>query len=185
MCRVRTHELGRDTRAVAQARRAVADMLERWELPSLVRDAELLVSELVTNSVLHGRSDVTLTLAVADGALEVGVTDRSTQLPVQRHRSSSRSAAVRPCPGSVAAADWWAEGGRGLRLVDMVSDEWGIVPLVTGKQVWFRLAVDSSWPHRSACPCAGDDLERMRLESGRFAVATPGPWDDGDDGDDV
>ena len=160
MCRVRTRELGRERRAVADARREVVGMLVRWDLPSLTRDAELLVSELVTNAVVHGRSDVTLSLAVADGALEVGVTDRSPRQP-----------------GSAVAADWWAEGGRGLRLVDLLADEWGVAPIATGKQVWFRLAVDSNWPHRTDCPCQGDALGRVRLESGRFAVPTPGPWD--------
>lgn len=50
--------------------------------------------------------------------------------------------------------------------------------LADGKQVWFRLSVDQAWPHLTDCPCAGEDLQRVRLESGRFAVAAPGPWDD-------
>ena len=163
MCRVRTLDLGDDTRAVAAARRATVELLDLWDLDDLRADAELLVSELVTNAVLHGRSGVTLTVAVADGVLEVGVTDRSPMLPSPR-------------TGDIGDAPWRAEGGRGLRMVDRLADEWGVAALPDGKQVWFRLSVAEQWPHRTDCPCGGEDLERVRLESGRFAVAA-GPWD--------
>jgi anti-sigma regulatory factor (Ser/Thr protein kinase) len=160
MCRVVRQELGGTIAAVAAARRFVALHLRRWDLESLVSDAELLTSELVTNAVLHAWGDVTLTLAVAEGVAEVGVSDRSSDLPEQRPRT------------------WRAEGGRGLRLVDLVAREWGVVTVDGGKQVWFRLDIDTSWQHLSDCPCGGDDLERVRLESGRYAVAAHGPWDD-------
>ena len=163
MCRVRTLDVGDDTRAVAAARRTIVELLELWHLSDLRSDAELMVSELVTNAVLHGRSAVTLTVAVADGVLEVGVTDRSPILPSPRTRESGDAA-------------WRAEGGRGLRMVDRLADEWGVAGLSDGKQVWFRLSVDEHWAHRTDCPCGGDQLERVRLESGRFAVAA-GPWD--------
>ena len=167
MCRVRTIDVGDDPHAAAAARRATATQLDRWELDELRPDAELLVSELVTNAVLHSRGDVSLTLAVADGMLEVGVTDPGPRLPPKRGLA-----------GGAPGPPWTAEGGRGLRLVDRLSVEWGVVTLTRGKQVWFRLEVGNGWPHRTACPCAGEDLERVRLESGRWAVATPGPWDD-------
>ena len=163
MCRVRTVDVGDDPQAVATARRVTAAQLDRWELDELRADAELLVSELVTNAVLHSSGDVSLTLAVADGMLEVGVADPGPRLPPQR---------------SPGGPPWTAEGGRGLRLVDRLSVEWGVVTLSRGKQVWFRLEVGTGWPHRTACPCAGEDLERVRLESGRWAVAAPGPWDE-------
>ena len=163
MCRVRTLDLGDDTRAVAAARRTTVQLLELWELTDLRADAELMVSELVTNAVLYGRSAVALTVAVADGVLEVGVTDRSPLLPAPRMAAAGQ-------------APWRAEGGRGLRMVDQLADEWGVAALAEGKQVWFRLSVDERWPHRTDCPCAGEDLEQVRLESGRVAVAS-GPWD--------
>jgi anti-sigma regulatory factor (Ser/Thr protein kinase) len=165
MCRVRTIDVGDDPHAVATARRATVVQLDRWELDDLRHDAELLVSELVTNAVLHSRGDVALTLAVADGMLEVGVTDPGAGLRPQRSLEGS------------AGPPWTAEGGRGLRLVDRLSVDWGVVAMSRGKQVWFRLEVGAAWPYRTACPCAGEDLERVRLESGRWAVAAPGPWD--------
>lgn len=160
MCRVVSQELAPDLSAVSQARRAVRAVLDRWELTPLMPDTELLVSELVTNALVHARSDTALTLAVADGILEVGVTDKAPGVPAPPADETNP-----------------AEGGRGLRLVELVSDEWGVVELPEGKQVWFRLDVGESWPHRTACPCGGEDLERVRLQSGRYAVATPGPWD--------
>jgi anti-sigma regulatory factor (Ser/Thr protein kinase) len=160
MCRVVSQELGGTIAAVAEARRFVAHHLRRWGLDSLVSDAELLTSELVTNAVLHARGDViTVIVAVAEGVAEIGVSDRSSDLPEQRPHT------------------WRAEGGRGLRLVDLVAREWGVAPVVGGKQIWFRLDIDASWPHRTDCPCGGGDLERVRLESGRYAVAAHGPWD--------
>ena len=159
MCRVASQEFGGTIAAVAEARGFVTQHLRRWGLESLVSDAELLTSELVTNAVLHARGDVTVT---ARGGRR-GRRDRrerpSSDLPEQRSRT------------------WRAEGGRGLRLVDLVALEWGVATVAGGKQIWFRLDIDASWPHRTDCPCGGDDLERVRLESGRYAVAAHGPWD--------
>ncbi len=170
MCRVVTQELEPEMGAVADARRAVTSALQRWELPTLAPDAELLVSELVTNALVHARTGTSLTLAVADGMLEVGVADRSPD-SVPHARTVDDA-------GEAAVEDWRAEGGRGLQLVELVSDEWGVSVMPEGKQVWFRIGVDQNWPHLTDCPCAGEDLERVRLQSGRYAVAAPGPWDD-------
>jgi anti-sigma regulatory factor (Ser/Thr protein kinase) len=159
MCRVTSTQLESSLAAVADARTFVSAALRRWDLASLVMDAELLTSELVTNAVLHARSGVTVTVAVADGTAEIGVTDESTAAPAPRS----------PIPS--------IEGGRGLRLVDRVAEDWGVAYLDLGKQVWCRLDVGVDWAHRSSCPCGGDDLSRVRLESGRWAVAAPGPWD--------
>lgn len=159
MCRVASLQLAETTAAVAEARSFVVAALRRWDLGALVVDAELLTSELVTNAVLHARTEVLLSVAVAEGTAEIGVTDTSPDPP--RTRSHS----------------WAAESGRGLRLVDSVAREWGVANLTGGKQVWFRLDIDSDWPHLTDCPCAGSELGRVRLESGRWAVPRHGPWD--------
>ena len=164
MCRVRSLELDPAPPAAPPPRRYTVGLLDRWDLAALRPDAELLVSELVTNAVLHGRSRITLTLAVAEGVLEVGVADRSPMVP--------------ELPLTASIPDQWvAEGGRGLHLVDQVADEWGVAAMPDAKQVWFSLDVGEDWPHRTACPCGGADLGRVRLQSGRYAVAAPGPWD--------
>lgn len=184
MCRVVTHALGPGVGAAALAREAVRTRLQLWEMPDLLIDATLLVSEVVTNAVLHGRGEVSLTLAVAHGQLEIGVTDEDpTRLPVRRGPGTGDGATtVRPDPGAqpgppTDASPMWAEGGRGLRLLDSLSDDWGVARLAGGKQVWFRLSVPDRWPYRTQCPCGGDDLEAVRLESGARVLAVAGPWD--------
>jgi anti-sigma regulatory factor (Ser/Thr protein kinase) len=108
-----------DTAAVRAARQFViaspaVDGVDRGLL-------EMAVSELVTNAVLHARTDFVVTLARLDGAVRVEVTDASTVLPRQRQVDSS----------SVT--------GRGLTIVASVADRWGYEPTATGKTVWFEM----------------------------------------------
>lgn len=161
MCRVVAQSFRRGPRAAAQARRLSTQCLERWELPELSRTAALLTSELVTNALVHARSPVRVVVAVAGGTVEVGVTDWNSHRP----RLKRQQARWEPSRGQ----------GRGLLLVEELSDEWGSVDVTAGKQVWFSLQADS-WPYRTGCTCRGDDLERVRLGSGRFAAAMPEPW---------
>ena len=91
-------------------------------------DALLLISELVTNSVLHGGPPIVLAIDCDGSGLHVRVRDGATQPPV----------------GRGAGAD--AESGRGMSLVDLISDTWGVEPVADehgiGKEVWFELAAD-------------------------------------------
>lgn len=82
-------------------------------------DAVLLVSELVTNSVLHGGPPVVVAVDCDGTALQVRVRDGSAQLPVRRE------------------ADLSAENGRGMALLQDISAEWGVDPQPDGKHVWF------------------------------------------------
>lgn len=163
MCRVVTRELDGASGSAGDARRFVSDALEGWGLGELVVDSQLLVSELVANAVQHADSAVGVSVSVADGTLEVGVSDGSQVLP-------------RPPGGRGRTSDRLAESGRGLYLVNQLADAWGTALLPEGKQVWFRLVVDSDWPHLTSCPCGGKDLDRVRLDSGRYTVRVPGPW---------
>jgi anti-sigma regulatory factor (Ser/Thr protein kinase) len=168
VCRVANAEFGAGPTSSASARHLVSDLLERWELPSLIEDAELLTGELVNNAVGHASTGLALVVAVAEGILEIGVTDSHPQsIPF-----------VKPKQGMAVEAreEVLAESGRGLLLVGLLADEWGVVGLPQGKQVWFRLSTND-WSYDSACPCHGDDLDRVRLESGRYALAVAGPWD--------
>ncbi len=87
----------------------------------VVEDAVLLVSELVTNSVLHGGPPLVVAVDCTEAALQVRVRDGSPQLPT---------------PRDAARGD---ENGRGLALVDAMSDEWGVERDADGKHVWFVL----------------------------------------------
>lgn len=97
-------------------------------LPSDVVDtAELLVSELVTNAVVHAGTPVDLEVAVVDhDTVVVQVTDGSVHAP-----------AARPF-------DQTAGTGRGLLLIEELADHWGVTEMPDGKTVWFCLAVEPS-----------------------------------------
>lgn len=90
-----------------------------------VEDAELLVSEIVTNAVRHGDPVITLSVEADEDSLRVAVSDGSNVLPVS--------------PRQVSPA---LPSGRGLLLVARVATEWGVATDSPGdgKTVWFRIA---------------------------------------------
>lgn len=108
------------------ARRFVRGRLRAWNLEIDEDDEDdvaLMVSELVTNVVLHAHTEAVVRIALRDGCLRVEVSDRSAQ-PVE----------VRPhAPGS--------ETGRGLRIVDALAADWGVRAVDGGKIVWFEVPV--------------------------------------------
>ncbi|WP_148573507.1 ATP-binding protein [Nocardioides caldifontis] len=116
----------------------------------LVDDVTLLVSELVTNAVVHAGTDIELTCAVLeDGGVRVEVDDASSHLP------SARSYGSR------------AGTGRGLRLLQDLADTWGADATRTGKRVWFELGASSAGttPGRRARRAAeGPPLTRSQPE---------------------
>ena len=85
--------------------------------------AQLLVSELVTNSILHAQTIVGVVVTVYDGGLRVSISDSSP-------------AEVTPRPASETSTT-----GRGLDLVRLLADELGFVTRPAGKEVWFSLGV--------------------------------------------
>jgi anti-sigma regulatory factor (Ser/Thr protein kinase) len=92
--------------------------------PDLVDNAELLVSEIVTNAVRHGAPNLRLMVVVQDGGLSIQVADGSSRLPVARARSAAH-----------------ASSGRGLEIVELLAASWGaeVDPATGGKTVWFRV----------------------------------------------
>ncbi|MFI1394327.1 SpoIIE family protein phosphatase [Streptomyces sp. NPDC020681] len=110
--------------AVAHARRFTSRTLRAWRVAE-ERDAILLiVSELVTNALVHTQGQIRLDLMLAGERLRVAVSDSSPRAPVR--------------PASVS---WEATGGRGIMLVEAVSESYGSVPLSGGKQVWAETLV--------------------------------------------
>ncbi|QFR97812.1 SpoIIE family protein phosphatase [Streptomyces tsukubensis] len=110
---------------VAEAREELKGLLYDWERPDQVETAILLASELLGNVLVHTDQAAVLA-AEASGEpgrrrLLVEVTDRGDELPHQR------------VPGEMASS------GRGLMLLDILSDEWGVRPEPEGKTVWFVL----------------------------------------------
>lgn len=118
--------------AAATARRAVADALIGCEVGEDVRDTVvLLADELVTNAVVHARTSLQLDLVVTATEIRAIVTDASSVVP-------------RPRSEVVLAPEDLAEGGRGLRLVELLSTRWGVEPIASGKRIWFTVRSDST-----------------------------------------
>ncbi|MFS0693957.1 SpoIIE family protein phosphatase [Streptomyces nitrosporeus] len=111
--------------APGRARRLARRALGRWGLDAVSDEAELLVSEVVTNAVRYAERPVTLRLLRTD-VLRCEVGDDAPQLPRQRRARDTD------------------EGGRGLFLVNRLARRWGATRLSTGKVVWFEMAVPGS-----------------------------------------
>ena len=170
MCRMRTTTLDPDASSAAKARSFLRASMRRWEITEPQDSALLLTSELVTNAVVHARTRVALTVAIAKATLEVAVADRNMRLPRPRYAPEQAPPTSTPL--------WLEDGGRGLLIVNALADEWGIAEERHGKHVWFRLAVDETWPHSTSCPCGGADLhDAVSLGSGRRVRHIAGPWD--------
>lgn len=125
-------ELDRSQGAPAGARNGVRDLFrgladpDRDRVDSLAADVELVVSELVTNAVVHGTGPITLRVRVIDAFVSVGVQDCGLDVP-QLH-----------------GADPSREGGRGMAVVAGLVSDWGVrVDGDTGKEVWAILAVQA------------------------------------------
>ncbi|WTO80850.1 SpoIIE family protein phosphatase [Streptomyces sp. NBC_00210] len=115
--------------AVAHARRFTSRTLRSWHVTQ-ERDAILLVvSELVTNALVHTQGPVRLDLTLAGERIRVAVSDMSPRAPVKPARM-----------------DWEATGGRGILLVEAVSTSYGSVPLGGGKQVWGEIVLSPREP---------------------------------------
>lgn len=112
--------------SIAQARRFTVQTLARWALGQLRDDTELLVSELTTNALLHGGGAAELRLAADGRELRVEVHDVSPMLPSARNYGVTSTT------------------GRGLRMVDLLSADWGAEPTENGKRVWFTLPLAGS-----------------------------------------
>lgn len=82
----------------------------------------LLTSELVTNGVLHARTDLVLGVTVAPDTVMVSVADRDGREPELQSSTDEQA------------------GGRGIMLIDEVADDWGTVVDGDGKTVWFAVS---------------------------------------------
>ena len=110
---------------VARARRLVRAALGRWGLNADVPDVELLVSELVSNAVRHGRGRICMLLSLAGDRMYLDVRDGGHgSTPTVRERTDL--------------------GGRGLRIVQHLADRWGTKVNDAGTSVWARRHVLSS-----------------------------------------
>ena len=110
------------------AREELTRLLRGWGDEDDRHAVLLLVSELVTNVVLHVRSPMTVHVERDDDLLRVQVDDSSLVPPVRREARADRP------------------GGRGLLLLDTLAGEWGVLTGGSGKSVWFELRAATSPP---------------------------------------
>ncbi|MEU4264776.1 ATP-binding SpoIIE family protein phosphatase [Streptomyces argenteolus] len=116
---------------VAASRQQLRELLHDWADGEQVDAAVLMVSEMATNVLVHTDGDALLVAEVSgergERRLRVVVGDSSDELPHKR------------CPGEMASS------GRGLVLMEMLADAWGVDPQGEGKSIWFEL-YESSEP---------------------------------------
>jgi PAS domain S-box-containing protein len=112
--------------SASAARRFVADAIGWSPLActAVADTAVLLVSEVVTNAVLHAGTAIKVTVRVEQASVRVEVRDGSVALPSRRHY------------------DEGAATGRGLELVDLLATTWGTEQESNGKVVWFEVSLD-------------------------------------------
>lgn len=181
MCRHVSRTLPPRPRSVPEARSLLQECLTEWGLTEQLDDAQLTLSELVTNAVLHGRPPVRVEVGCVDGSLELAVVDADPTLPVVRPHRDDLGQDLDHVLGVEAGLDGSAEerdprldvgaagsiaGGRGLLLVEALASRWGSTPVPGGgKAVWLQLPVEDSWPPAAACTC-DHDPEAVQMPSG-------------------
>ena len=131
----RTRSFPAVAQSVHAARRFTVDALA-GSPPDVLEAVELMVSELATNCIRHEGAAFRLAVTRGGGEIRVEVTDSGTGTPTMRT----------PRPEEPS--------GRGLRIVDMLSERWGVEPEdPAGKTVWFALAATDA---ETSSACAAD-----------------------------
>ncbi|GAA3990260.1 SpoIIE family protein phosphatase [Streptomyces plumbiresistens] len=115
---------------VAVARQQLRELLHDWASADQVDSAVLLLSETLTNVLVHTDADALLLAEVrgdpGERRMRIEVTDTSDDLPHKRR------------PGELASS------GRGLVLIELLADVWGVDPRGEGKSIWFELCESSA-----------------------------------------
>ena len=115
-------EMAGEPASAGSARRFVAETLQRWDAANDLDTVSLLVSELVSNAILHARSDFEVSVLLRSHTIRIEVDDQSEALPVPRE------------------ADFDDDSGRGMALVEALAIGWGVTERDgTGKTVWFEV----------------------------------------------
>ncbi|MBT2230524.1 ATP-binding protein [Nonomuraea sp. NEAU-A123] len=123
-------DLSDDPAIIGQARDLVRETLTSWNLHDLIDDITLVISELVTNALIHGAPPIRLCLGLTPEAVTGYVYDQGAGRPrclTVRHDS---------------------DHGRGLSIVAALTDEWRYepAPCGTGKTIWFSRTLEPASP---------------------------------------
>ncbi len=120
--RVLARRLPPQPSSVPVARRLVRELLAGAGREDLLEAAQLLVSEIVTNAMLHAGTVIDVRASLQEDGLRVEIGDGSPHLPTRRRYA--------PTAGT----------GRGVMLLERLVDDWGVTRHDDGKTVWFRLS---------------------------------------------
>ncbi len=110
-----------DLRSARTARRFVAGVLDGWGFDELQDGVALLVSELVTNAVVHAHSEVELAVHLRPHRVRIEVIDTARDHVRRRDAKDDE------------------QSGRGMALIEALAVAWGIDSLLAGKAVWFEM----------------------------------------------
>jgi anti-sigma regulatory factor (Ser/Thr protein kinase) len=140
--------LGEGPESVGMARHQARTILGSWVVgPRATDDVLLVLSELVTNAVLHAGQAQRAALVLCDDRIRVEVADRSR---------------VAPAPSRYGLD---AHTGRGLGLVQSLCLEWGVAHQAQGKLVWADVSLDDA----QSLPVAPAWVQGSGLEARRAA----------------
>lgn len=114
---VEIHTFGHSTTSIGEARRFVSGCLRSCE-PEVVSSVALMVSELVSNVILHSQGSFTVSVEITIETIRIEVSDFGSGTPTLRSPSSSDPS------------------GRGLQIVAQLADDWGIISNTDGNTVW-------------------------------------------------
>ncbi|MFC6287563.1 ATP-binding protein [Nocardioides sp. GCM10027113] len=125
--------LDHDPQSAGEARRFLRGRLAEWAVDDDISDnAQLCLSELVNNVIMHARASAELTVGLDGGVLTVVLRDHGGGPPVE-----ADAPVHRPVPDD----DPLRVFGRGLTLVDALADRWGTERDAVGTTAWFTLDV--------------------------------------------
>ena len=116
-----TLDLPPEPRSATRAREVTREHLAGTCPKDAVEIAALLVTELVTNAVLHARTAIMVGIEASPGHVMLRVTDGSEAQPVRRNYATDAST------------------GRGIKLVEALASSWGVERSASGKAVWCQI----------------------------------------------
>jgi PAS domain S-box-containing protein len=131
----------------------VRQVLQDNSREDLCETAELVISEVVTNALVHAGTEVEVAARVGQDGVRIEVSDGSTHFPTTKNYANL------------------AATGRGLLLLEQVVDRWGVEPHDQGKTVWFELGTAEEVPpgpqamevDTAAAPGTPDDCVAVEL----------------------
>ena len=162
MCRHATFDVPSEPRSAPATREFCRATLTVWDVAELVEDAVLLLSELVTNGLMHAGPPLRVAVSIDAAGLELTVSDGSTSPPTVRPLREDLDGDLEAL-GADAANDGIVDdrdprldvgaagsvvGGRGMQLVVSLAGDWGVDLSGHGKSVWAAPAAAVVGSHR-------------------------------------